>query len=105
MMMSFREMKKNDLDEFLEKNKLFFERTDAKNSFCCKFQVPKIDTTNNNTLVITAQKNCIKHKTEEFTMSKKNDSYYDMKFDDIAHIPRVRNNILYSRREFQLRCV
>jgi len=29
----FREMNKNDLDEFLEKNELFCEKKDAKNSF------------------------------------------------------------------------
>mmetsp|Transcript_58274 Transcript_58274/g.62950 ORF Transcript_58274/g.62950 Transcript_58274/m.62950 type:complete len:92 (+) Transcript_58274:49-324(+) len=56
MMMSFREMKKNDLDEFLEKNDLFCEKKDAKNSFCCKFQISRINATNNNTLVITAKK-------------------------------------------------
>ena len=68
-------MKTNDLDEFLEKNDLFCEKKDAKNSFWYKFQVSKINTMNNNTLVITAKKVVFDIIKRIFTMSKKIDSY------------------------------
>jgi len=83
----FCEMKKKDLVKFLEKNDLFLWKERYKESVL--FQVSKINTTNNNNLRITTKKVVFDIITRIFTLSKKNDSYYEMKFDDIAHITGV----------------